>query len=84
MEALFFNMVTLCVSRDALALLLSEEETGDVRGAVRLSLENAGLEPWPDLEAELFDRGDGALLLARPRAPRLTRPRFRRHGGRMF
>ena len=71
MEALIFNMVTMCVSRDTLALLLSEDELGDVRAAVRLSLENAGLEPWHDLEAELFDRGDEALLLARPRAPRL-------------
>ena len=71
-------MVTMCVSRDTLALLLSEDELGDVRAAVRLSLENAGLEPWHDLEAELFDRGDEALLLARPRAPRLTRPGFRR------
>ena len=72
-------MVTMCVSRDTLALLLSEDELGDVRAAVRLSLEKAGLEPWHDLEAELFDRGDEALLLARPRAPRLTRPGFRRH-----
>ena len=72
-------MVTMCVSRDSLALLLTEDELDDVRGAVRLSLENAGLEPWRDLEAELFDRGDEALLLARPRAPRLTRPALRRH-----
>lgn len=79
MEALVFKMVTMCVSREILALLLTEEELGDVRGAVRLSLESAGLEPWHDLEAELFDRGNGALLLARPRAPRFTRPPFRRH-----
>lgn len=79
MEALVFKMVTMCVSREILALLLTEEELGDVRGAVRLSLESAGLEPWHDLEAELFDRGNGALLLARPRAPRFARPPFRRH-----
>ena len=78
MEALFFKMVTMCVSRDSLALLLTEEELGDVRSAVRLSLESAGLEPWHDLEAELYGRGDGALLLARPRTPLLGRPRFRR------
>lgn len=66
-------MVTMCVSRDSLALLLTEEELDDVRGAVRLSLESAGLEPWHDLEAELYDRGDGALLLARPRTPLRTR-----------
>ena len=82
MEALVFKMVTMCVSRESLALLLTEEELGDVRGAVRLSLENAGLEPWHDLEAELVDRGNGALLLARPRAPRLSRPPFRRHCGK--
>ena len=82
MEALVFKMVTMCVSRESLALRLTEEELGDVRGAVRLSLESAGLEPWHDLEAELFDRGNGALLLARPRAPRLSRPPFRRHCGK--
>ena len=82
MEAFVFKMVTMCVSRESLALLLTEEELGDVRGAIRLSLESAGLEPWRDLEAELFDRGNGALLLARPRAPRLTRPPFRRHNVR--
>ena len=75
-------MVTMCVSRDTLVLLLSEAELDDVRGAVRLSLESAGLEPWPDLEAELFDRGDEALLLARPRAPLRSRPPFRRHCSR--
>ena len=57
MEALFFKMVTMCVSRDSLALLLTEEELSDVRGAVRLSLESAGLEPWHDLEAERASAG---------------------------
>ena len=62
-------MVTVCVSSEALALLLSAEEAADVRNAVRVSLENAGLEPWHDLEAEYFDRGGGGLLIARPRSP---------------
>ena len=35
-------MVTVCVSSEALALLLTKEELRDVRAAVRLSLENAG------------------------------------------
>lgn len=62
-------MVTICVSREALALLVTAEELADVRGAVRLSLESAGLEPWRDLEAEFYGRGDVGLLLARPRPP---------------
>ena len=73
-------MVTVCVSSEALALLISEEELDDVRAAVRLSLERAGLEPWRDLEAEYFDRGGGGLLLARPRSPlRKRSPCRRRH-----
>ena len=71
-------MVTVCVSSEALALLISEEELDDVRAAVRLSLERAGLEPWRDLEAEYFDRGGGGLLLARPRAPLRKRSPCRR------
>ena len=66
-------MVTICVSEDALALLLTEEELCDVRRAVKLSLESAGLEPWRDLEAEFYERGDVGLLLARPRPPLRTR-----------
>ena len=73
MEALVFSMVTFYVSREALALLLTEDELRDVRGAVRLSLENAGLEPWRDLEAEFYERGNMGLLLARPRPPLRTR-----------
>lgn len=71
-------MVTVCVSPEALALLISEEELDDVRAAVRLSLESAGLEPWHDLECEYFDRGGGGLLLARPRSPLLSRGPYRR------
>ncbi len=71
-------MVTVCVSSEALALLISEEELDDVRAAVRLSLERAGLEPWRDLEAEYFDRGGGGLLLARPRSPLRKRSPCRR------
>ncbi len=78
MEALIFNMVTVCVTDEALALLLSAEEQSDIRAAVRLSLERAGLKPWADLEAELYARADGALLLARPRPPLFSRPAIRR------
>lgn len=70
-------MVTSCVSAEALALLVTDEELGDIRAAVRLCLERAGLEPWGDLEAELFERGGGALLLARPRPPLRARGRLR-------
>lgn len=66
-------MVTVCVSSEALALLLTEEELRDVRGAVNLSLASAGLEPWRDLEAEFYERGEVGLLLARPRPPLRTR-----------
>lgn len=76
MEALIFNMVTMCVTEESLALLLSAEEQRDIRAAVRLSLEQAGLPPWADLEAELYGRGDGGLLLARPRSPLRSRGAF--------
>ena len=73
MEALIINMVTICVSSEALALLLTEDELPDLRSAVNLSLKSAGLEPWRDLEAEFYKRGDVGLLLARPRPPLRSR-----------
>lgn len=66
-------MVTVCVSSETLALLLAEDELQDVRAAVNLSLERAGLKPWRDLEAEFYECGDVGLLLARPRPPLRTR-----------
>ena len=75
-------MVTVCASKDTLALLLSEEELRDVRAVIRFSLEAAGLEPWHDLEAELFMRPGGGMLLARPRPPLLTRGAFQKRARR--
>ena len=76
-------MVTLCVSSEVLALLLTEEELRDVRGAVKLSLESAGLEPWRDLEAEFYTCGETGLLLARPRPPLRTRGMRQRRARRV-
>ena len=76
-------MVTVCATSEALALLLTKEELRDVRAAVRLSLENAGLEPWRDLEAEFYERGGVGLLLARPRPPLRTRGMRQRRVRRM-
>ena len=41
-------------------------------------LRSAGLRPWGDMEAELFESGSGCLLLARPRPPRQQRGTYRR------
>lgn len=72
-------MVTEFVSSDGVAISLADGETGDIRGMVRLCLRSAGLRPWDDMEAELFESGSGCLLLARPRSPRQRRGTYRRH-----
>ena len=72
-------MVTEFVSPDGVAISLADGETGDIRGMVRLCLRSAGLRPWGDMEAELFESGNGCLLLARPRPPRQRRGTYRRH-----
>lgn len=72
-------MVTEFVSSDGVAISLADGETGDIRGMVRLCLRSAGLRPWGDMEAELFESGSGCLLLARPRSPRQRRSTYRRH-----
>ena len=79
-------MVTSCVSPDCVVLLLSPEDRISPSLAVRSSLLAAGLRPWPDMKAELFDRSGQRLLIACPRPPlcllgpsrgrlRLRRPR---------
>lgn len=72
-------MVTEFVSPDGVAISLADWETGDIRGMVRLCLRSAGLRPWGDMEAELFESDSGCLLLARPRSPRQRRGTYRRH-----
>lgn len=62
-------MVTEFVSSDGVAISLADGEAGDIRGLVRLCLRSAGLRPWGDMEAELFESGSGCLLLARPPSP---------------
>ena len=71
-------MVTEFVSSDSVAISLADGETADIRGMVRLCLRSAGLRPWGDMEAELFESGSGCLLLARPRSPRQRRGTYRR------
>ena len=71
-------MVTEFVSSDGVAISLADGETEDIRGMVRLCLRSAGLRPWGDMEAELFESGSGCLLLARPRSPRQRRGTYRR------
>ena len=71
-------MVTEFVSSDSVAISLSDGEAADIRGMVRLCLRSAGLRPWGDMEAELFESGSGCLLLARPRSPRQRRGTYRR------
>ena len=84
-------MVTEFVSSDGVAISLADGEAGAIRGLVRLCLRSAGLHdvdhrvarhaglrPWGDMEAELFESGSGCLLLARPRPPRQQRGTYRR------
>ena len=72
-------METEFVTSDSVAISLADGETADIRGMVRLCLRSAGLRPWGDMEAELFESGSGCLLLARPRSPRQRRGTYRRH-----
>ena len=72
-------MVTEFVSSDGVAISLADGEAGDIRGWVRLCQRSAGLRPWGDMEAELFESGSGCLLLARPRSPQQRRGTYRRH-----
>lgn len=71
-------MVTEFVSSDSVAISLAAGESADIRSMVRLCLRSAGLRPWGDMEADLFESGSGCLLLARPRPPLQRRGTYRR------
>ncbi len=73
-----YSMVTEFVSSDSVAISLAAGESADIRSMVRLCLRSAGLRPWGDMEAELFESGSGCLLLARPSPPRQRRGTYRR------
>ena len=62
-------MVTYCITPDCVALLLAPDEPVAVRSAVASCLCEKGLDPWQDMEAELYSCQDGRLLIARPRSP---------------
>ena len=62
-------MVTEFVSSDSVAISLSDGEAEDIRGMVRLCLRSAGLRPWGDMEAELFESA-AAVCCSRARVPR--------------
>ena len=77
-------MVTACVSAEQVALLLEPEERRPLRELVEASLREEGLQPWAEMELELYPGAGGELLLARPRPPRRERvapdaPRLRRN-----
>lgn len=72
-------MVTNYVSSESMAVLLRPGEADDIRRVISLCLSSAGLKPWADIEAELFNSDDGCLLLARPRPPLRQRGTYRRH-----
>lgn len=75
-------MVTQCISPSCVTLLLTEDETPNLRFAVSACLLAAGHLPWLEIEAEQFSLAGRTLLIARPRSPlrsRLAAPRPRLH-----
>lgn len=66
-------MITYFVSADAVALGLSDDENCFAEILVNRCLEEHGIIPWEQMEKEIFFFNGGTLLIARPRAPRLSR-----------
>ena len=66
-------MVTYYISSSCFAAALAKGEQINLRPAVSSCLLAAGFMPWRDMEAELFDCGQQALLIVRPHSPRLIR-----------
>lgn len=55
------------VSPACVALLLHRDIGGKAAAAlVRAAQADAGLDPWPSMELDLFPAGDRTLILARP------------------
>ena len=70
-----FIMVTLFVSSDVLLLSMDADDGPLSPAYVSRCLAGAGLEPWKHTEAELYRKGDKALVIARPAKPRSTAAR---------
>lgn len=56
------------VGNGCVALHIHSRVTGakEAAGLVRAALLLDGLEPWPQMELELFPAGGGTLIVARP------------------
>lgn len=62
-------MRTIQVSEKAVTIRCTAGEIaggGDVLRLVRRTLDAAGAEPWPEIEAECFGAGEEKLVIARP------------------
>ena len=70
-------MVTVCASSACAVLLLSPEEWISPGPALRLTLREAGLAPWKDMELRLFERSGQGLLIACPLSPLCLRSALR-------
>lgn len=62
-------MVTYAISRDFAAVAFERGIRPDPQSLVPVLLRSNGLEPWRDMEAELYEGNNGCLLIARPRTP---------------
>lgn len=76
-------MITYFVSADAVALGLSESEKTAADLLVKQCLREHGINPWEQIESEIFLSAGESLLIARPRSPRTQRfshivPRLKR------
>lgn len=76
-------MITYFVSADAIALGLSENEKTAPDLLIKQCLMEHGINPWEQIESEIFLSSGESLLIARPRSPRTQRlthmtPRLRR------
>ena len=62
-------MITCCVDRNLVAVILCEHEVPYIAQAVKNCLESRGMLSWEHIEGELFSMDDRLLLIARPLSP---------------
>lgn len=66
-------MIACTVDKNAVALIIEENESARIKDEVNRCLIKQGYKSWPDMEAELYCYKSHTMVIARPLSPLVRR-----------